>query len=109
MEIRNNKYNDVDVLTIEGILNAENVNQLREFNEKLLQNKSPLVVLDFERLEQIDSSGIGAVISLLKKMRSQNGDVRIIKLRGAVKQLFELLRIDRGINIYESLDDAIMN
>lgn len=109
MEISNDKYNDVDVLTFEGILNAENVSQFREFNEKLLSDGSPLVVLDFEKLEQIDSSGIGAVISLLKKMRSQNGDVRIIKLRGAVKQLFELLRIDRGINIYESLDEAVMN
>lgn len=106
MIITATKINNAEVLNFSGILNAENVTLFREHIERLLNSDINLVVLDLEKLEEIDSSGIGAIISLLKRMRMNKGDLRILKLRGAVKKLFELLRIDRGIDIYEDLELA---
>ena len=107
MNIKTKKLDNAELLTFSGILNAENVSILREHIERILNDDILLVILDLEKLEEIDSSGIGAIISLLKRMRIKKGDVRIIKLRGAVKKLFELLRIDRGIDIYEDLKSAM--
>jgi len=107
MYVRNKRMDDVEVLSLFGVINAENIGVFHEHIERVIEDDVRLVILDMEKLEEIDSTGIGGIISLLKRMRLKNGDVRILKIRGAVKKLFELLRIDRGIDIYESLDEAL--
>ncbi len=107
MYVRNKRMNDVEILSLFGVINAENISVFHEHIERVLDDDVQLVILDLEKLEEIDSTGIGGIISLLKRMRLKNGDVRIVKIRGAVKKLFELLRIDRGIDIFESIDEAI--
>ena len=107
MNIKAKRIDDIEILTLFGVINAENIDTFHEHIEKILNENIRVVVLDLEKLEEIDSTGIGGIISLLKRMRMKNGDVRILKIRGAVKKLFELLRIDRGIDLFENLDEAM--
>jgi anti-sigma B factor antagonist len=107
MKIRTKRVNDAEILSLFGIANAENIEVFRQHIDRLIDSDVTTVILDFEKLEEIDSTGIGGIISLLKRMRLKSGDVRIINLRGAVKKLFELLRIDRGIDVYEDLESAL--
>ena len=83
------KSNNSELLKLSGIMNAETITEFREHVTRLAQSDVKLVVLDLEMLEEIDSSGIGAIISLLKHLRQNNGELRILKIRGAVKKLFE--------------------
>lgn len=99
--------NNIEILRFFGVVNEENIGIFREHIDRLINSDVNLIILDLEKLEEIDSTGIGTIISLLKRMRLNNGDVRIIKLRGAVKKLFELLRIDQGIEVFEDLESAI--
>ena len=87
-------------------MNAETIHDFREHIVRISQSNLNLIVLDLEMLEEIDSSGVGAIISLLKHLRLKNGELRILKIRGAVKKLFELLQIDRGLDIYENVEQA---
>ena len=98
--------NQVEILKIIGTLNAQNVAELKSYIEDILTGNIKLAVLDLENLDEIDSSGIGAIVSLLKRMRMQKRDVRIFRLRGTVKKLFELLRIDRSMEVFEDLEKA---
>jgi anti-sigma B factor antagonist len=75
--------------------------------DRILASEATIVILDLEHLKEIDSSGIGAIVSLLKRMRMKKGDVRLLRLRGGVKKLFELLRIDRSMEVFEELDQAL--
>jgi len=106
MKIKSKTDNQIEILAFSGVLNAENVSTFREHIERILNEDIKLVILDLDELEEIDSSGIGAIISLLKRMRMKKGEMRIINLKGAVKKLFELLRIDRGIDIFDDLEAA---
>ncbi|HMW03405.1 MAG TPA: STAS domain-containing protein, partial [Acidobacteriota bacterium] len=44
----------------------------------------------------IDSSGVGAIVSLFKRVRTLQGDVKIARLRGQPAEIFKLLRLDRA-------------
>lgn len=101
------KPHDTELLELSGVLNAESVEQFRDHILRIADSDLNLVVLDMRQLEEIDSSGVGAIISLLKHMRLKHGELRLVKIRGAVKKLFELLRIDRGLDIYEDTDKAL--
>lgn len=107
MAIESRVENQVEILKIQGTLNAANVDQVKSHIQKILAGTSRIALLDLEYLEEIDSSGIGAIVSLLKRMRMQKRDVRIFRLRGTVKKLFELLRIDKSMEVFEDWDKAL--
>lgn len=83
------------VLKIEGELDAVTVPELRAAIDRLADSKPPQVVVDLSFLRVIDSSGVGAIVSLYKRVRATGGDVRVIGLRDQPLAIFQLLRLDR--------------
>jgi anti-sigma B factor antagonist len=63
------------------------------------------IVLDFSKVKSMDSSGLGAVVSLMKTVES-DGVIVLCNLHPAVRNLFQITRFDRVISIHDSLDDA---
>jgi anti-sigma B factor antagonist len=82
-------------LAIEGELDAVTVSELRGDIEKLLARKPPRVEVDLSSLRMVDSSGVGALVSLYKRVRAQGGEVVVTGLRDQPLAIFRLLRLDR--------------
>jgi anti-sigma B factor antagonist len=82
-------------LLIEGELDAVSVADLRPDIEKLLARRPARVEVDLSSLRMVDSSGVGALVSLYKRVRAQGGDVVVIGLRDQPLAIFRLLRLDR--------------
>jgi anti-sigma B factor antagonist len=53
------------------------------------------VLVDLSGVNLIDSSGVGAIVSLYKRLRQEGGDVRVAGLREQPLAIFKLLRLDR--------------
>ena len=85
-------------LAVDGELNAVTAAELRGGIETLLAQRPDRVVVDLSSLRMIDSSGVGALISLYKGIRAQGGEVVITGLRDQPLAIFRLLRLnpDRG-------------
>lgn len=82
-------------LIIEGQLDAVSVSDLRADLDKLVDERPKKVDVDLGHLRMIDSSGIGALVSLYKRVRAQGGSVAIRGLRDQPLAIFRLLRLDR--------------
>lgn len=82
-------------LAIEGELDAVSVSDLRGDLEKLLARQPSRVDIDLSRLRMVDSSGVGALVSLYKRVRAQGGSVVVSGLRDQPLAIFRLLRLDR--------------
>jgi len=82
-------------LVIEGELDAVTVSELRAEIEKLLTRPAKRVDVDLSRLRMIDSSGVGALVSLYKRVRANGGNVVVQGLRDQPLAIFRLLRLDR--------------
>ena len=82
-------------LAIEGELDAVSVSDLRTDLEKLLARQPSRVDVDLSRLRMVDSSGVGALVSLYKRVRAQGGSVLVSGLRDQPLAIFRLLRLDR--------------
>lgn len=87
-------------LEIEGSLDALAVEILRPQFESLAQEKSD-VVIDMSRVNFIDSSGIGAIVFLYKRLRSMSRRLSLIGVHGQPYELLRRLRIDQSIQISE--------
>jgi anti-sigma B factor antagonist len=107
IEFNQESRDGVVVLTIKGRLDAVAAPELRPTIDQLVAEKQKWVVFYLQELQMIDSSGVGAIVSLFKRLRMIGGDVKIACLTGQPKEIFRLLRLDRAFDIYETLDAAI--
>lgn len=72
----------------------------------LVQSGRQTVVLDLGPVQFMDSSGLGALVSILKNLGSK-GKLAVCNTNGAVSSLFKLTRMDKVFVVAESIDDAI--
>jgi anti-sigma B factor antagonist len=83
------------VLRVGGELDALSSPELRPTLEALAQDRGRNITVDLSNLKHIDSSGLGALISLYKHARANGGTVSFV---GVVEQplvVFKLLKLDR--------------
>ena len=98
---------NVVVLRLVGRLDAITATEMRPIIEELVAQQQRRVICDLGELVGIDSSGVGAVVSLFKQTRQIGGDVKLISLDGQPKTVFHLLRLERAFDICESIDEAL--
>jgi anti-sigma B factor antagonist len=87
--------NDAVVLHVRGELDAACVDELRAVVDRLATAGHRTVIVDLSGLRVIDSSGIGSIVSLYKRVRGNGGTVSV---RGAKDQplaILRLLKLDR--------------
>ena len=65
------------------------------------------IVLDLSKVEFIDSSGLGALVSSLRQAHGMSAEIRLFGLRKPVRALFELVRMHRVFEVFNSADEAI--
>jgi anti-sigma B factor antagonist len=108
-EYRREQHGTVTILSLRGNLDALSAPELRREIDALVAEKRSPVVLDLSGLMLIDSSGVGSIVSLLKRMRMLQppGEVKIAELRGQPQQIFQLLRLHRAFDICETVAEAI--
>jgi anti-sigma B factor antagonist len=83
------------VLRIEGELDALTVSDVRPEIDAVVASKPRKVTLDLSALRLIDSSGVGAIVSLFKRVKAGGGDVKVAGLKNQPLAIFKLLRLDR--------------
>jgi len=108
MEIHSERVGDVAVVQVRcKTLDASNHDQLKAALMPIV-SEAPGVILDVSELTFVDSSGLGAILTCLRKARSSGGSLRL--LCGAsrpVRMFFELVRIHGVIDIYETREEAL--
>ena len=67
---------------------------------------APRVILDMSRIEFLDSSGLGAVVAVMKSL-APDRQLELCGLTGNVDKVFRLTRMDTVFRIYPDLDAAL--
>jgi anti-sigma B factor antagonist len=65
------------------------------------------VILDLERVRFVDSVGCGAILTLLKHVRTGGGDLKLCAITPPVRMVFELVRLHGLLDIFNTRDEAI--
>jgi anti-sigma B factor antagonist len=99
--------NGVTILQLGGNLDALTAPGLKKEIEALISDRRAHIVFALDGLDLIDSSGVGAIVSLFKRARTIGGDVKLAGLRGQPREIFKLLRLDRAFELFDSVDEAI--
>jgi anti-sigma B factor antagonist len=99
--------NGVVVVAVDGQLIVGNRQELKQRILDALEAGDRKFLVDFSRTGYIDSSGLGVLVSLSKKIRDQGGDLRLAGLNEDLKTLFELTKLDTLFGISDSPGEAL--
>ena len=96
-----------DILDIEGEINAYAENDLMEAYTRVNSNNARWIILNFDKLEYMNSSGIGLLVTLLIRVQRQKQNLSAYGLTDHYRQIFSLTRLDEAITIYGDESTAL--
>ena len=88
-------------------LDAHNSGELKLEFQKLFASGNQNLLVDLNNVRFIDSSGLGALVSGFKNATTSHGSLRLASLQPQVKSMFELTRLHRVFEIYQTVTDAL--
>lgn len=87
-------------------LTAVNSKVFKEEVSVLIVGGATQLVIDFQEVAFLDSSGLGALVGVLKKI-GHRGDLAVSGLNSDVQQMFRICRMDRVFTVYSDVDTAV--
>jgi anti-sigma B factor antagonist len=101
------KLGDVTVVTVNAeALDASNAEDFRREMAPVLADCRKLV-LNLGRVQFADSRGCGAILSCVRRLSEVGGDLKLCKVTRFVRTVFELIRLHRICEIYDTQEQAV--
>jgi anti-sigma B factor antagonist len=97
----------VVIVGVDGQLIVSNRHELKQMVNHALESGDHKVLVDFSNTGYIDSSGLGVLVSLAKKLREAGGELRLAGLNEDLRTLFELTKLDTLFKVDESPEEAM--
>lgn len=74
----------------------------------IMKHQDVKLIIDFDNIKYIDSSAFGALISILKTAKENNGKLRFSNMSSEVMELIEVMQLNTIFNIFATIEDALI-
>ena len=98
---------DLKVIQSVGILDGIHGNKLRQEIVDIIQSGTKNILLDCSKITFMDSSGLSALVMMMKSAKQVNGKFAICSLNDQLKVLLDLTSMDKVLNIVSDRDSFI--
>ncbi len=100
-------HGETVVLAVHGEVDVYTAPRLRERFVELSGDGRRVIVVDLEGVEFLDSTGLGVLVSGLKRFRSGGGDVLLVATQPRVLKVLEITGLTQVFEIHESVESAL--
>ena len=108
LTIERRQVSDQVVLLVSGRMDAENTPQFEETCGACIAEGVTSLVVDLGGLAYVSSMGLRSFISIGKTLQAKGGALRICRLNGLVKQVFQITGLIQIFPVYESVESALI-
>lgn len=92
---------------LSGNIDATSSTDFKSRVVDLINQGNNFFLLNLSQVNFIDSSGLGSLISILKTLTLNNGDIVLCELNATVESLFKLTRMNSVFKIYSSEKEGL--
>jgi anti-anti-sigma factor len=108
MNIQTQKHNNKLVITPEvNRLDISNAKEFKNLITSVIEEGEKNLVLDLSQVEFMDSTALGVIASLFKKLKEVNGELELCSLSPLVNELFDITRLNTIIKIHNTKEEAL--
>jgi anti-sigma B factor antagonist len=107
MELPVETIGDVLIVTVQNdVLDANEIDDFKRDIAPIIEGQHK-VLLDLSYLRFVDSAGIGAILTCLRRISEVNGELKMCSPTKGVRSAFEITRLHRIIDILNTREQAL--
>lgn len=106
LEIKDDRREGVCVLALTGEVDVYTAPKLKEKMVEAIEGGCARLVVNMDGVSFIDSSGLGVLVSALRRAREREGGVRIVCDRDNILKIFRITGLDKVFPIFPDLAEA---
>ncbi|HEX6863552.1 MAG TPA: STAS domain-containing protein [Thermoanaerobaculia bacterium] len=96
------------LLNVEGVIKlGESAQFFAQTLERTLSDDHGHVIIDFSRINFIDSTGIGELVGYLGRFRNSKRELILVNPSDRIRKLLQVARLDSMFPTYDSVDAAL--
>jgi anti-sigma B factor antagonist len=101
-------FADGVAVALSGELDAYDAPSMRSaFGEVVAANPGSTVVLDLSSVAFLDSTALGTIVSLLRRVRESGGELRVVLPDTSARRIFEVTSLERVLDVWPTRDEAL--
>ncbi len=106
LDIKSDLAGDVCTVTLVGEVDVYTAPRVKEELVSAIESGCVNVIVDLEGVGFIDSSGLGVLVSALRRARERDGAVRIVCTRDNILKIFRITGLDKVFPIFDDAAEA---
>lgn len=108
MKVSSREQEGVVILDLDGdIKTAEDMGTFTSAIDNELKEGRANILLNFQEVKFINSSGLGRLVLGVKKVTESSGSLRVMNLANDLDELFTFTRLKEKINVYKNEEEAL--
>ncbi len=110
MKLTHREENNVVIIEPKGkIMGGPESTELHDLLHKLIDEGKNKVVLDLSKVDWMNSSGLGILISGLTTVRRAGGELRLAQVTDKIQSLLTITKLITIFKAYDSVEEAIQS
>jgi anti-sigma B factor antagonist len=95
------------VVLVDGVVDVATAPQLRQTLQEAQFGGGARVLVDLDRVELLDSFGLGVLVGALKRARTHGGELRVRVTRERLRQVFAVTGLDASFRLVTDREEAV--
>ena len=109
MNLKLGHYNKdgIEVIDVAGTIDIYTAPRLRELLIDLVSRDNYQLIVNLERVEFLDSTGLGVLVGGLKRVRAHDGSLDLVCTQERILKIFRITGLTKVFGIHQTVDQAI--
>jgi anti-sigma B factor antagonist len=96
-----------EIIEVGGEIDVYTAPKLREALVTAVDDGHHNLVVDVQKVDFLDSTGLGVLVGALKRVRADGGSLDIVCTQERILKIFQITGLDKVFGLHGSIDDAI--
>ena len=107
LKLDHHNKDGIEIVDVEGEIDVYTAPRLRDLLIDLVRNGHYQLVVNMEKVEFLDSTGLGVLVGGLKRVRAHDGSLDLVCTQERILKIFRITGLTKVFGIHDSVDDAI--
>ena len=95
------------VVEVDGVVDVASAPELRSALQQVQVDGTARVLVDLDRVELLDSFGLGVLVGALKRARTGEGDLAVVVTRARLQRVFEVTGLDAVFRLVADAGEVV--